>query len=340
MSVKDIIFDADGVVIKSEMFSIQYCKEFGISADEMLPFFNGVFADCKVGRADIKEELKPFLPKWKWTGSVDEFLQYWFKAEHHVDQKMIEKIKELQSQDIKCYLATDNEKYRTEYLREEMGFGKLFAEIFSSADIGCEKTDKRFWRKVYETVGGNGVEKNEIMYWDNDQDNIEVAQEFGLAGYLYKDFAEFEKIIDLTIKNDKEIVRTAACFIEYDGKFLILHRHPEKPQGDTWGLAAGKVDIGESDKLAVVREIEEEVGFKVAPERLEFLGAFTWDYDDIFLILPTYRTVLDEPVEITYSPTEHQDYLWVTSAECYARQDLIRGFHELLKKLEFINKKS
>ena len=188
--------------------------------------------------------------------------------------------------------------------------------------------------------GGNGVEKNEIMYWDNDQDNIEVAQEFGLAGYLYKDFAEFEKIIDLTIKNDKEIVRTAACFIEYDGKFLILHRHPEKPQGDTWGLAAGKVDIGESDKLAVVREIEEEVGFKVAPERLEFLGAFTWDYDDIFLILPTYRTVLDEPVEITYSPTEHQDYLWVTSAECYARQDLIRGFHELLKKLEFINKKS
>ena len=339
MSVKYIIFDADGMVIDSEMFSVQYCKEFGISPAEMLPFFNGVFADCKVGKADIKEELKPFLPKWKWTGTVDEFLQYWFKAEHHVDERLVKKIKELQSQGIKCYLATDNEKYRTQYLRQEMGLGELFDDIFSSPDIGCEKSDRHFFEKVYETVGESGIARNEIMFWDNDQDNIEVAREFGLAGHLYQDFTEFEKIVDLTIKGDKEIIRTAACFIEYDGKFLILHRHPEKPQGDTWGLAAGKVDRGESDKLAVVREIEEEVNLKIAPSQLEFLGTFVRDYPDLFLILPTYRTVLNKPVEISYSPTEHQDYLWVTPEECYARKDLIRGFPELLEELKYINKK-
>ncbi|NQV13567.1 MAG: NUDIX domain-containing protein [Parcubacteria group bacterium] len=339
MSVRDIIFDADGMVIDSEMFSVQYGKEFGISPDEMLPFFNGVFTDCKVGKADIKKELRPFLSGWKWTGTVDEFLQYWFKAEHHIDERMVGKIKKLRSQGIKCYLVTDNEKYRTKYLREEMGLGELFDGIFSSPDIGYEKSDRRCFEKVYRVLQKNGTAKNEIMFWDNDQENVEVARKFGLVGHLYQNFAEFEKIVYLTVNGVKRIIRTAVCFIEYDGKFLILHRHPEKPEGDTWGLVGGKVDRGESDKVAVVREIEEEVGLKVAPDKLEFLGTFTWDYNDIFLILPTYRVALDKSVEISYSPTEHQDYLWVTPTECYARQDLIRGFHELLEKLNFVNKK-
>lgn len=77
MMKKCILFDANGVVVNSDMFSDQYQKEYEISNNEMLPFFKGEFQDCLVGKADLIESLKPWLPKWKWTGSVDEFLQYW-----------------------------------------------------------------------------------------------------------------------------------------------------------------------------------------------------------------------------------------------------------------------
>ena len=62
--IKAIVLDADGVIInKPDMFSVQYQKEFGISNEVMLPFFKGRFQDCLTGKADLKEELKPFLKK-------------------------------------------------------------------------------------------------------------------------------------------------------------------------------------------------------------------------------------------------------------------------------------
>ena len=63
--LKGILFDVDGVVVKSEMFSVQYQKKFEISNDEMLPFFTGIFQECIVGKADLKEALPEWLAKWK-----------------------------------------------------------------------------------------------------------------------------------------------------------------------------------------------------------------------------------------------------------------------------------
>jgi len=31
----------------------------------------------------------------------------------------------------------------------------------------------------------------------------------------------------------KRKIRTTGCFMEYDGKFVILHRYPDRPDGDT-----------------------------------------------------------------------------------------------------------
>jgi putative hydrolase of the HAD superfamily len=112
MTTKCILFDADGVVINSEMLSVQYQKEHDVSNDDMIPFFEGEFQNCIVGKTDLIELVKPWLPKWKWDGTVDEFLQFWFKAEHNVDERMVAVIRNLRKKGIKCYLATNQEKYR------------------------------------------------------------------------------------------------------------------------------------------------------------------------------------------------------------------------------------
>jgi 8-oxo-dGTP diphosphatase len=40
---------------------------------------------------------------------------------------------------------------------------------------------------------------------------------------------------------------------------LLLLRHPQKPQGNTWGAPGGKIETGENPKEAVIREIREEI---------------------------------------------------------------------------------
>jgi ADP-ribose pyrophosphatase YjhB (NUDIX family) len=66
------------------------------------------------------------------------------------------------------------------------------------------------------------------------------------------------------------MLRVVGCFLEYDGKFVVLLRRPEKPDGDTWGLPAGKVEEGESDKSAVLRELHEETGYDANLKELQY----------------------------------------------------------------------
>lgn len=137
----------------------------------------------------------------------------------------------------------------------------------------------------------------------------------------------------------KPKLRTAGCFIEYDGKFLLLHRHPDKPLGGTWGLPAGKVERGESDLETITREAFEETGIRLKPEAFEFLGDFVFDFSYLYLEFPTFRAQLDAAYEVTISPTEHQDYKWVTPEEAYAMPNLIDGLHDLLKMTGYIASK-
>lgn len=201
MNTKCILFDADGVVINSEMFSVQYQIRFGVSDDEMLPFFRGIFKDCLVGKADLKEVVRPYLKDWKWTGTVDEFLQFWFKTEHHIDEKMIELIKALRSKNIKCFLVTNQEKYRTEYMTNEMGFKKVFDHIFSSAEIGYKKPEREFYEFIFNWINKTkSVAKEEIFYIDDSQEAINAANTYGINSRFYANFDDFTNQINTLVK--------------------------------------------------------------------------------------------------------------------------------------------
>jgi 8-oxo-dGTP pyrophosphatase MutT (NUDIX family) len=131
-------------------------------------------------------------------------------------------------------------------------------------------------------------------------------------------------------------LRTVGCFLEHDGKFLILHRHPNKSQGNTWGLPAGKVEPGESDPDAILREVREETGYQASIEQLEFLGDQQFHFSNLELTFPTFRIKLQRPFQVKHSAYEHQAFRWVTAEECYAMPDLIHGLHDLLERLGYI----
>ncbi len=53
----------------------------------------------------------------------------------------------------------------------------------------------------------------------------------------------------------KPHIRVVAARIEHDGKFLITQRNPHAVLPLLWEFPGGRVEEGEADKAALVREI-------------------------------------------------------------------------------------
>lgn len=182
MKNKIYMFDADGVVIQSQMFSHQYAQEFSINISELDDFFKTDFQECLVGKSDLQNVITPWLKKWNWSKSVDEFLEYWFKAEHNLNFELIENIRELRKNKRKCILATNQEKYRLKYMKKEMGFEMTFDKIYSSNLIGFKKPDIEFYRFILNDLNEN---PSNIIFYDDRQENIESAKLLGINSILY-----------------------------------------------------------------------------------------------------------------------------------------------------------
>ena len=130
-------------------------------------------------------------------------------------------------------------------------------------------------------------------------------------------------------------MRIVGCFLEYDSKFVILHRHSHKPNGDTWSLPAGKVESGEDDRTALIRELREETGYLADESQLEHLGDFSFGKNNGYTFA-TYRIKLSKLHNMVVEDSAHSDFKWVTADECYALPNLIPDFHELLKQVGFV----
>ncbi|MBI2572960.1 NUDIX domain-containing protein [Candidatus Woesearchaeota archaeon] len=133
-------------------------------------------------------------------------------------------------------------------------------------------------------------------------------------------------------------MRVVGCFVEYAGKFLILKRGDTVHQPGAWCLPAGKIEAGETDLTAIMRELNEEIGYKTTPKEIEFLKIHDIDLDWGHLTFPTFRIKLNHPISVQLNSREHSAYLWVTAKECYEKKDLVSGFWELLEFIGYVKK--
>lgn len=127
----------------------------------------------------------------------------------------------------------------------------------------------------------------------------------------------------------KPSIEVSSCHCEFEDQILLVKRHPNSSQGNTWGLPAGKLEKGESPRAAVIREVYEEVGLNVDTTHLRSLGCLYARLPHVDFIYHMFCQRFSERPLINLALDEHLEFRWVSIEE--ARQlPLIAGGHEAL----------
>ncbi len=191
--MKVLLLDFDGVISKSKYFSEIYSEEFGVDINKILPFFNEKKDLTNTGKADLKELLSEVLDDWQWKGTVDELLEYWFNVDSKVDERVRRVAEDLRKRGVKVYLATNQEKYRTEFIWNNLNLKDWIDGRFVSYEMGCVKSDPLFFKTVLEMLD---VPAEEIVFFDDSESKVDSARKLGIRGILYTDFEKFKEEIE------------------------------------------------------------------------------------------------------------------------------------------------
>lgn len=107
----------------------------------------------------------------------------------------------------------------------------------------------------------------------------------------------------------KPRIRVVAARIERDGRFLITQRNPHAVLPLLWEFPGGRVESGELDRDALVRELEEKVGIEIEVGELSM--SVSHEYERYHLDMQVYcAATQDQPI-----PKGVYTVRWVAPAE-------------------------
>ena len=197
MTLKAIIFDLNGVFLKSEYMSDRVKKDFGIDDQEYIQALHHIMPQVRVPNApDIFPLWEPYFKKWGISMTEEKYLNYWFSGENIV-QELLDYAKQLKQEGKKVFILSNNFKERSTYYREH--FPDLFDYLdhaYFSWETGFVKPNPEAWKKILQD---HNFQPEECMYFDDSQKNVDAAKSIGLHAELYKNLEETKRKINSII---------------------------------------------------------------------------------------------------------------------------------------------
>ena len=112
-----------------------------------------------------------------------------------------------------------------------------------------------------------------------------------------------------------------------ENKFLICQRPANKARALLWEFVGGKVEKGETNKQALIRECKEELNITLSVG--DAFMDVTHTYPDITVHLTLFNATI---LEGTPQKLEHNDIKWITPSEI-PNYDFCPADVEILQKL-------
>ena len=106
----------------------------------------------------------------------------------------------------------------------------------------------------------------------------------------------------------KTLLVSAVALIDADGRVLLAQRPEGKSMAGLWEFPGGKVEAGETPEVALIRELQEELGIDTWESCLAPLTFASHSYDDFHLLMPLFAC---RKWKGTPQPQEGQALKWV-----------------------------
>jgi len=189
--IKAIIFDLNGVFVKSELLSDRFERDFGVKKEVFLPVLKEVMDKVRrPGAGELFSYWEPHLRKWGVKLSKHGFYDYWFHAEVE-DKQMVDLAMDLKKRGLKIIILSNNLKERTAYYLDKFIFLRTLPDkIYFSWQTGFLKSDSRAYQLVLQE---NNLKPTEVLFFDDSESNLEVAKSVGITAYEFDGIKSVKK---------------------------------------------------------------------------------------------------------------------------------------------------
>lgn len=106
----------------------------------------------------------------------------------------------------------------------------------------------------------------------------------------------------------KTVLVSAVALIDMDGRILLAQRPEGKSMAGLWEFPGGKVEPGETPEMALIRELQEELGINTWSSCLAPLTFASHSYAGFHLLMPLFAC---RKWEGSPQPHEGQTLKWV-----------------------------
>ena len=107
-------------------------------------------------------------------------------------------------------------------------------------------------------------------------------------------------------------VQVSACYLDVEGRLLLLQCAFNRQEPGKWGVPAGKIEEGETAKEAAVRELFEETGIQCL--NVQGLGSLYMRKPAVDYVYHLFKVEVAEMLSVDLS-NEHEGYIWASKKD-------------------------